>query len=69
MITKEEMKERYNMTDDEQAELEASALAYESGDWPSGKITRVGRPSIAAEEAESITVRLLLSHLPYSSEY
>ena len=63
MITKEELKARYNMTDKELDELEASAKAYESGDWPSGKITRVGRPSIAAEPIKPITVRLPISQI------
>lgn len=63
MITKGELKARYNISEEELAELEASAKAFESGNWPSGKITRVGRPSIAAEEVKPITVRLPVSQI------
>jgi len=63
MITKEELKSRYGATDAEVAELQESAQAYESGVWPSGKITRVGRPGIADEEAKPITVRLPMSQI------
>jgi len=63
MLTKKELKARYNMSEEELAELEASSKAYESGNWPSGKITRVGRPSIAMEEVKPIKVRLPVSKI------
>jgi hypothetical protein len=63
MITKEELKSQYGMTDKEIAELKKSADAYTRGDWPDGKITRVGRPSLAAEEVRPVTVRLPVSQI------
>jgi len=45
-------------------ELEKSAQAYESGDWPEGKTIRVGRPSIYNDDQlESVTFRLPRSRI------
>jgi hypothetical protein len=38
------------MTDEELAELEASAEAYGKGEWPAGKTTRQGRPPLYDDE-------------------
>ena len=63
MKTAKELKSQYGVSSKELADLEASAQTYEKGEWPSGKISRVGRPSIATDEAKPITVRLSISQI------
>jgi hypothetical protein len=63
MIKADELKTRHGMSEVELAELDASASAYERGEWPTGKVTRIGRPSIASEEVRPITVRLPVSQI------
>jgi hypothetical protein len=63
MITAKQLKSQYGMTDAEIAELKQSADGYANGNWPDGKITHVGRPSLAAEEVRPVTVRLPVSQI------
>ena len=45
-------------------ELEKSAKAYESGEWPEGRTTRIGRPPFYDDdELESVTFRLQKSRI------
>ncbi len=39
-------------------ELEETAAAYESGDWPAGRTVRLGRPPIAQEPTTVISGRV-----------
>lgn len=39
-------------------ELEATAAMYESGEWPSGRTVRLGRPPIADEETQVVASRV-----------
>ena len=63
MITEKELKSKCGMTNKEIAEIKKSADTYANGDWPEGKITRVGRPSLAVEEVRPVTVRLPFSQI------
>ena len=57
MVTNDELKTKYGVTNSEIAELEASADSYDSGDWPSASVTVMGRPAIYGERMMSITYR------------
>ena len=59
MDTKE-LEKMFGITSDE---LEKSAAAYESGEWPEGKTTRIGRPPLYDDELESVTFRLSKSRI------
>ena len=60
MDTKE-LEKKFGVTADE---LEKSAKAYESGEWPEGRTTRIGRPPFYDDdELESITFRLRRSRV------
>ena len=51
-----ELEKKFGVTT---AELEERAKAFESGNWPEGKTTRMGRPPFSEdEELESITFRM-----------
>jgi hypothetical protein len=63
MISTKELESQYGMTSKEVAELIESADDYARGDWPEGKITHVGRPSLATEEVRPVTVRLPISQI------
>lgn len=39
-------------------ELEATAEAYESGAWPSGRTVRLGRPAVADEPTRVVSGRV-----------
>lgn len=39
-------------------ELETTATAYESGEWPSGRTVRLGRPSVADEPTKVVSGRV-----------
>jgi len=57
----EELEKKFGVTADE---LEKSAEAYESGEWPAGRTTRIGRPPFYDDdELESITFRLSKSRI------
>ncbi|MCL1799302.1 MAG: ribbon-helix-helix domain-containing protein [Eggerthellaceae bacterium] len=38
--------------------LDEWASAFENGEWPAGKTVILGRPRLATEEVQSVTVRL-----------
>lgn len=42
-------------------ELEATADAYESGDWPEGRTVRLGRPTVAGEPTQVVSGRVAQS--------
>jgi len=59
MITEAELIKEFGMDASEIESLRADAAAYESGDWPSGKVVRRGRPGLPEEDKmKSVTFRL-----------
>jgi hypothetical protein len=42
-------------------ELESTAAAYESGEWPQGRTVRLGRPPIAGEPTKVVSGRVVES--------
>ena len=64
MVDKKELIEKYGMTSEELAELEHDAKQYESGNWPEGKVTIMGRPPLYdGDELENVTFRIRKSRL------
>ena len=57
-VTNEELVETYGISAEEVAELESQADAFDAGEWPEGKVTRVGRPKSIPGQTRPITVRL-----------
>ena len=55
-----ELEKMFGVTSEE---LEKSADAYERGEWPEGKTTRIGRPPLYDDEYESVTFRLSKSRI------
>ena len=58
MITEEELRSVYGLADNDIDELKTSAEAYESGEWPEGVVTRIGRPSMYSEPMRAVPFRL-----------
>ena len=44
-----------------EGELERTAAAYESGDWPQGRTVRLGRPPVADEPTQVVSGRVAQS--------
>ena len=64
MINKKELREKFGVSDEEIAELERDVRHYESGNWPEGKITIIGRPPLYdGDELENVTFRMRKSRL------
>lgn len=64
MKTAKELQDAYGMTSAELSEIEKSAALYERGEWPCGKVARVGRPPLYdGEVMERVTVRIKRSSL------
>ena len=57
MVTNGHLKAKYGVSDAEIAELEASADAYDRGEWPEGSIRVMGRPTLYGERMMSISYR------------
>ena len=56
-----ELEKKFGVTAEE---LEERAKAYESGNWPPGKTTRMGRPPFSEDdELESVTFRISKSRI------
>ena len=56
-----ELEKKFGITSQE---LEERAEAYERGEWPPGKTTRMGRPPFSSDdELESISFRIPKSRL------
>jgi hypothetical protein len=55
VVSKAELMERFGLSEKEIEELEAAADAADRGEWPKGKITRIGRPSLYEEETETVS--------------
>ncbi len=45
----------------EDGELEETAAAYESGQWPEGRTVRLGRPPVAEEPTQVVSGRVAQS--------
>lgn len=58
MITSQQLKEELGFSEAELDELQMSASMYEKGEWPAGKVTRVGRPGLAEEPSVSVTFKM-----------
>lgn len=56
-ISNEKLKEAYSISEKELREMEASADAYDQGEWPEGKVTLMGRPLKLGTRLKSITYR------------
>ena len=63
MITNAELKDKFNMGDDEIAQLEIDADLYDNGEWPAGITTSVGRPKLSGEETKAVTFKIPASLL------
>lgn len=57
MVTNDELKAKYGVSESEIAELETSADSYDSGEWPQGSLSVMGRPTLYGERMTSITYR------------
>ena len=55
VVSRAELMERFGLSEKEIEELEAAADAADRGEWPKGKITRIGRPSLYEEETETVS--------------
>jgi len=55
-----ELEEMFGIT---AIEIKERAKAYESGEWPPGKTTIIGRPPLYDDELESVTFRLPKSRI------
>lgn len=58
VLTNKELIDYYGMKPNEIAALEAQADAFDKGEWPRGKVTRIGRPPTGAEPTRPLTIRL-----------
>jgi len=64
MVGKKELIEKFGMTSEELTELERDAIQYESGNWPEGKTTIIGRPPLYdGDELGNVTFRIRKSRL------
>lgn len=56
-VSKEELLESYGISAAELNDLDASADAYDRGEWPKGRIVSTGRPSLYGDRMKSVTYR------------
>lgn len=55
VVSNSELMEKFGLTEEEVNELEAAADACDRGEWPKGRVTRIGRPSLYEEETETVS--------------
>lgn len=60
-LSNDELKTKYGVSDEEIARLEKEADAFDEGQWPAGKATRVGRPRSTEEPTKPVTFRIAVS--------
>lgn len=58
VLTNKEVSERFGLSDDQIKDLEAQADEFDAGEWPRGKITRIGRPKSTEEPTKPLTFRI-----------
>lgn len=61
MITDSEAKRKFGLTDADLEGLRREADAFDSGEWPAGRVSRVGRPASGGEPTRPVTFRLVES--------
>ena len=64
MINEKELIEKHGMTVEELLSLKSDAESYASGNWPEGKTTLIGRPTLYdGDNLENVTFRMRKSRL------
>lgn len=57
VVTDDDLKNAFGMSEAEIARLHADGDSYESGEWPEGETVLIGRPCVYGERMKSITYR------------